>query len=198
MKVSVLFSGGKDSALAAILLEPLFEVELVTCTFSLLSNGSIGSEAAEKLEMRHRIVCLENSILDDAYQIIVQDGFPKNALNYIHLSALKTLAEEKNTKFIADGVRRDDRVPRLNNSQIRSLEDKYSISYISPLGGYGRSAVNALVAKHLLIHEDKSENLVKADYESELREKIACEIGGDAVKELFPPHVQSRIIERIK
>jgi predicted subunit of tRNA(5-methylaminomethyl-2-thiouridylate) methyltransferase len=33
MDVFVLFSGGKDSSLSAILLEPFFDVTLVTCNF---------------------------------------------------------------------------------------------------------------------------------------------------------------------
>lgn len=44
MKVSVLFSGGKDSSLSALLLEPFFEVELVTCNFGLLPTGEIAAK----------------------------------------------------------------------------------------------------------------------------------------------------------
>lgn len=35
MKVQVLYSGGQDSSLSAVLLEPFFDVELVTCTFGI-------------------------------------------------------------------------------------------------------------------------------------------------------------------
>ena len=44
MKVSVLFSGGKDSSLSALLMEPFFEVELVTCNFGLLPTGEIAAK----------------------------------------------------------------------------------------------------------------------------------------------------------
>lgn len=198
MRVSVLFSGGKDSSLAAILLEPFFEVELVTCSFSLLPVGEVGREAAERLGFAHRVIRLDMPVLEKAYELIMQDGFPRSAINHIHLAAIESLASEKDVLFIADGIRRDDRVPVPDISRIRSIEDRYGVSYMSPLKGLGRSAVNELVKQHLVIEEGRSEDVAKADYETELRELIRIRAGGQKIRELFPSHIQSHVIERRK
>lgn len=197
MQVSVLFSGGKDSSLSAILLEPFFEVELVTCSFSLLPVGEVAFETAEKLGFKHRVIRPDMSVLETAYEMIMQDGFPKNAINFIHRGVIEYLAAEKATAFIADGIRRDDRVPVLEHSQIRSIEDRFGVHYICPLKGFGRAAVNELVKKHLVVEEGLSENVLKADYETELRELIKMRNGPEKIKDIFPVHVQSHVIERV-
>ncbi|MFP4655768.1 MAG: alpha hydrolase [Methanohalobium sp.] len=147
MKASVLYSGGKDSSLSAILLEPFFEVELITFSFSLLPLEQVVSDFANELGFPHRVLNLDTSILDKALEMVINDGYPRNAINYIHYNAVKTLASTKPQPkdVIADGTRRNDRVPVLTNSQIQSLEDRYGIYYVTPLSGYGRSSVNALV-----------------------------------------------------
>ena len=196
MQVSVLFSGGKDSSLAAILLERFFEVELVTCSFSVLPVGDVAREAADKLGFSHRVVRLDLQVLEQAYGLLIQDGFPKRAIDHIHLAAIKSLASDQDVRFIADGIRRDDRVPVPEISQIRSIEDRYGVSYISPLKGFGRVAVNELVKEHLVIEEGQSESVIKADYETELRELIRIRAGEQRISELFPLHIQSHVIER--
>ena len=198
MKASILFSGGKDSSLSAILMEPFFDVELVTCTFSTIPTGEIAKKAADELGFKHRILNLDKSILEDAFKLIVEDGYPKNAINHIHQKAIETLASDPDVEIIADGIRRDDRVPLLNISQIRSIEDRFKVHYACPLRGYGRSAVNKMVEQHLQIEEGQSEHIIKADYETELREIIRQRIGDEKVKEIFPSHVQSQIVKRIK
>lgn len=198
MKASVLFSGGKDSSLSAILLDQFFDVELVTCSFSVLPIGDIAKEAAEELGFSHRVLKLDNEILENAFNIIVKDGFPKNAINYIHHKAVETLASDNAVAVIADGIRRDDRVPLLTNPQIRSIEDRHGVHYICPLLGYGRAAVNALVEQYLVIEEGQSDDIIKADYETELREVIRQRIGQDEIDKIFPSHVQSRVIGRVK
>ncbi len=196
MQVSVLFSGGKDSSLAAILLERFFDVELVTCSFSVLPVGDVAREAADKLGFSHRVVQLDMQVLEQAYGLLIQDGFPKRAIDHIHLAAIKSLANDQDVRFIADGIRRDDRVPVPEISQIRSIEDRYGVSYISPLKGFGRVAVNKLVKEHLVIEEGQSESVIKADYETELRELIRIRAGEQRISELFPSHIQSHVIER--
>ncbi|QLC49651.1 alpha hydrolase [Methanolobus zinderi] len=196
MQVSVLFSGGKDSSLAAILLEPFFDVELVTCSFSLLPVGDIARETAENLGFAHRVVRLDMPVLEKAYAMVIKDGFPKNAINYIHSAAVERLAKDADVNFIADGIRRDDRVPVLDISRIRSIEDRNGVHYMSPLKGYGRAAVNELVDRYLVIEEDQSDNVIKADYETELREMIRQKDGPEKINDVFPAHVQSHVIER--
>ncbi len=198
MKASVLFSGGKDSSLSAILLDQFFDVELVTCSFSILPIGDIAKKAAEELGFPHRVLKLDGEILENAFNIIVKDGFPKNAIDHIHHKAVETLASDDSVMAIADGIRRDDRVPLLTDPQVQSIEDRYGIHYICPLRGYGRAAVNALVKQYLVIEEGQSDEIIKADYETELREVIRQRIGQDEIDKIFPSHVQSRVIGRVK
>jgi tRNA methyltransferase len=198
MKASVLFSGGKDSSLSALLMEPFFEIELVTCSFGLLHNEELAAKTAKELRFPHRIIYLEKEILEKAYIKIINDGFPKAAINYIHEKAVETLALDPEVKLIADGTRRDDRVPVLSISQVRSLEDRLGIHYTCPLKGYGKKAVSILVEQYLRIEEGPSESIPKADYEAELRELIRQRHGEEKVKELFPAHIQSHVLSRKK
>ena len=144
----------------------------------------------------HRVISLEPKILEEAYEKILIDGFPKQAINYIHEKAVETLALEPEVTLIADGTRRDDRVPVLSISQIRSLEDRLGIQYLCPLKGYGKKTVSSLVEQYLMIEEGPSEKLLKADYETELRELIRQRHGEQKIKELFPTHIQSRVLSR--
>jgi len=196
MRTSVLFSGGKDSALSALLMEPFFEVELVTCNFGLLPNQELAAKSAKELGFPHRILSLEWEILEKAYEKIMNDGFPKYAINYIHEKAIETLASDPDVKFIADGTRRDDRVPVLSISQVRSIEDRLGIQYICPLKGYNRKTVSTLVERYLRIEEGPSESIPKADYEIEFRELIRQRHGDEKIKELFPAHIQSHVLSR--
>jgi Predicted subunit of tRNA(5-methylaminomethyl-2-thiouridylate) methyltransferase, contains the PP-loop ATPase domain len=196
MRISVLFSGGKDSSLSALLMEPFFEIELVTCSFGLLPNGELAAKTAKKLGFPHRVVSLEWEILEKAYEKIIKEGFPRSAINYIHEKAIETLASDPDVKFIADGTRRDDRVPVLSISQIRSIEDRSGIQYLCPLKGYGKKTVSILVERYLKIEEGPSEITQKADYETELREFIRQRDGEEKIKELFPAHIQSHVISR--
>jgi predicted subunit of tRNA(5-methylaminomethyl-2-thiouridylate) methyltransferase len=198
MRISVLFSGGKDSSLSALLMEPFFEIELVTCSFDLLPNRELAAETAKELGFPHRVLTLEQEILEKAYERVIKDGFPRSAINYIHEKAVETLASDPEVKFIADGTRRDDRVPVLTISQIRSIEDRLGVQYICPLKGYGRKAVSVLVERYLKIEEGPSESTPKADYETELRELIRQRDGEEKVKELFPAHIQSHVLSRKK
>ncbi|HWQ50132.1 MAG TPA: alpha hydrolase [Methanosarcina sp.] len=196
MRISVLFSGGKDSSLSALLMEPYFEIELVTCSFGLLPNGELAAKTAKRLGFPHRVLSLEWEILEKAYEKIMKDGFPKSGISYIHEKAVETLASDPEVKLIADGTRRDDRVPVLSISQVRSIEDRLGIQYICPLKGYGKKTVNILVERYLKIEEGPSENTQKADYETELRELIRQRDGEEKIKELFPAHIQSHVLSR--
>jgi predicted subunit of tRNA(5-methylaminomethyl-2-thiouridylate) methyltransferase len=196
MRVSVLFSGGKDSSLSALLMEPFFEIELVTCSFGLLPNGELEAQTAKELRFPHRVLSLEQEILEKAYSKIMDEGFPRSAINYIHEKAVETLASDSAVKIIADGTRRDDRVPVLSISQVRSIEDRLGVNYICPLKGYGKKTLSALVERYLRIEEGPSESIQKADYETELREFIRQRHGTEKVMELFPAHIQSHVISR--
>ena len=79
MKVAVLFSGGKDSGLSAILLEPFFEeLELVTFSFGRDDSWKAAADAAEILGHPHRLVIFDEGVLD---QILVPEGTENVAVN---------------------------------------------------------------------------------------------------------------------
>ena len=198
MRISVLFSGGKDSSLSALLMEPFFEIELVTCSFGLLPNWELAAKTAKELGFPHRILSLEKEVLETAYGKIMKEGFPKSAINYIHEKAVETLASDPEVKLIADGTRRDDRVPVLSISQIRSIEDRLGIQYTCPLKGYNKKTIGILVERYLKIEEGPSESTQKADYEAELRELIRQRHGIEEIKKLFPAHIQSHVLSRKK
>jgi predicted subunit of tRNA(5-methylaminomethyl-2-thiouridylate) methyltransferase len=65
---------------------------------------------------------------------------------------------------VADGTRRDDRVPRLERPAVQSLEDRHGVEYVVPLRGVGRATVDRLVADRLTVTAGPSEEVEKADY----------------------------------
>ncbi|MGP8320186.1 MAG: DUF7411 family protein, partial [Methanosarcinaceae archaeon] len=143
----------------------------------------------------HEVLRIDGAILESACKIAVSDGYPNRAINHIHSCALSSAATGYG--IIADGTRRDDRVPMLDLSDARRIEDLCGCMYVRPLLGYGRRAVDALVDNHLEIAEDESEKIEKSDYEVELRAIIGERYGTGVVQEIFPRrHIQSRVVRR--
>lgn len=203
MDCGVLYSGGKDSTLAALVVEPLYEVTLVTATFGIgdvvsedqdvVANGR---EAAESVGFPFETVALDRSIAEAAVEQMVSDGYPRNGIQRVHEHAVETLAAESGFGAIADGTRRDDRVPAVDRPLAQSVEDRFGVDYLAPLSGFGRDAIDALVAERLRIESGPSESIPKADYETELRALLCAEHGDDAVADVFPEHAQSRVVGR--
>lgn len=199
MKAHVLFSGGKDSSLSALILEPYFEVQLVTCNFGILPTGEVAKQIADELGFTHTVIQPPMEILENAAEIVKKDGFPNGAINYIHRQVLEILAKTEGVELIADGLRRDDRVPHLEHSEIQSFEDRYKILYASPLMGFGRFTINKMLESNLVITEEESAVILKCDYEAELREYLYRDIGEEETHKHFPrSHKQSRVISRIR
>ena len=112
MKACVLYSGGKDSSLMAVILKELgYKVELTTINFGLTPSWKAASKSAYNLGFPHRVIITDIEILQKGVQMILEDGYPNNGLNYIHYKAVETIAMEEDYSIIADGTRRDDRVP---------------------------------------------------------------------------------------
>ena len=197
MDIFVLFSGGKDSSLSAILLEPFFDVTLATCNFGFRETWKPAAKVASALGFPHEVLQIDGAILESACEIAVSDGYPNRAIGHIHSCALSCAAAGH--EIIADGTRRDDRVPMLKLPEARRIEDRCGCMYVRPLLGYGRRAVDALVSDHLKIAEDESEKIEKSDYEVELRAMIREGHGVELVHEIFPKrHLQSRVVRRKK
>ncbi|MCK4928340.1 MAG: alpha hydrolase [Methanosarcinales archaeon] len=199
MKVSVLFSSGKDSSLAALLLEPFFQVELVTINFGISPTHEFAAESASKLGFPHSVLTLPSSHIEEAASLVVEDGSPGRAINYLHQQALEAVCSQSSCRAVADGTRRDDRVPLLSMPHVQSLEDRHNTMYMRPLFGYGRSAIDALVRQHLKVVQAQSDTVDKADYEAELRAFIRKQYneGESIVVRSFPEHIQSHVINRI-
>jgi len=84
-------------------------------------------------------------------------------------------------------------VPTVSRAAAQSLEDRHGVDYIAPLAGFGRHAVDDLVAANLEVETGPSETVPKADYEGELRAILADRHGDDAVGEVFPDHEQTYV-----
>jgi predicted subunit of tRNA(5-methylaminomethyl-2-thiouridylate) methyltransferase len=97
---------------------------------------------------------------------------------------------------VADGTRRDDRVPTVPRARAQSIEDRYDVDYVAPLSGFGRGAVDDLVDRRLEVVSGPSEELAKGDYEAELRALLAERHDETPVAEVFPDHVQTRVTGR--
>ena len=194
MELGVLYSGGKDSTLAALLLEEFYDVTLVTGHFGVSDDWTHARETAEALGFEFERLELDADVAHEAVDRIREDGFPRNGIQQIHLHALERLAERE-YDAIADGTRRDDRVPTVSRAQAQSLEDRHGVDYIAPLSGFGRTAVDRLVEAQLEVTVGPSEEIDRADYEAELRAIIAEEDGPEAVGDLFPDHEQTYVTD---
>lgn len=192
MELGLLYSAGKDSSLAALLLDSFYDVTLVTATFGITDDWEHAERTADAGGFAFERLELDPEIATEAVDRLQSDGFPRNAIQAVHLHALESLAGE-GVAAVADGTRRDDRVPSISRAQAQSLEDRHGVDYIAPLSGFGRSAVDRLVTTHLDVESGPSGSISRADYESELRALLAERAGDDAVAEVFPDHEQSYV-----
>lgn len=126
MKVGILFSGGKDSALAAILLSPFAQIELATVSFGIVPNDA--ASVARVLGFPHVIIGLEAALATATVDAMIEDGYPNRGINHLHKTALERAAARY--QVVADGTRRDDKAPLLNVREARSLEDRSAIDYV--------------------------------------------------------------------
>lgn len=189
MELALLYSGGKDSSLAALILDSFYDVRLVTAHFGITDDHDNAREAAEALGFPFETVEMDRAVAEEAVETMLADGYPRNGIQRVHEHALEAVAD-MDVDAVADGTRRDDRVPTVSRAQAQSLEDRYEVDYLAPLSGFGRTAVDRLVDQTLRVEKGPSEELPKADYESELRELIRANPDG-AVDDVFPKHEQT-------
>lgn len=192
MNACVLYSGGKDSSIIAYILKKLgYEVELATVNFGSYPSWKAAADSAEKLGFKHRILSGDPQILKGAVGTIINDGFPNNGINHIHKHALELAA--KDYPVVADGTRRDDRVPKIDINETRSFEDRNKAEYIN-LGGFGHKSINYLSKTLFNVKKELTSMENNSDYEIEIRFLISELEGEEFAFNIFPEHLQSRVI----
>ncbi len=192
MKACVLYSGGKDSSLIAVVLKNLgYEVELVTVNFGIYPSWKSAANSSSNLGFKHRILNAEPNVLKSAVNTIIRDGFPNNGINQVHKYSLELAA--KNYPLVADGTRRDDRVPKLDLNEVRSFEDRNNVEYIN-LGGFGHKSINHLSKTLFEVKKELTSMENNSDYEIEIRYLISELEGDELAFKIFPEHLQSRVI----
>ena len=190
MKAAVLYSGGKDSSFVAVMLERLgIDVELYTANFGVYDSYVPASKSAKSLGFNHNVLEMDRKILEEACERILEDGFPNDGIKYIHEMTVERLAKDHD--IIADGTRRDDRTPKLNVNQIRSLEDRLDVQYIN-LDSFGHRSVKLITDNLFEISKERSNRDNSSDFEVEIRMMID-DMGSDPL-EIFPEHYQTRVI----
>jgi len=190
MKAAVLYSGGKDSSFVAVMLKRLgLDVELYTANFGVYDSYIPAGKSADALGFKHNVLKMDQKILKEACEKILEDGFPNDGIKYIHEKTVEELA--KNHDIIADGTRRDDRTPKLNINQIKSLEDRLDTQYIN-LDSFGHKSVKLITESLFEISTERSNKDNSSDFEVEIRTMID-DMGGNSL-DIFPEHYQTRVI----
>ena len=191
MKSGVLYSGGKDSSLAAIMLGTYYEVELNTFVFD--PDRPIPKtveRAAEVLGFPIKKRVFKEGLLDEVVEMVTACGYPNDAINHVHRTAVETLAREY--KVVGDGTRFNDRVPMLTRAEVQSLGHRTGCSYVRPLLGYVRPEVDRLVDRLLVVNYGETGTIENGDYESEIRKAFRAR-GLDCAS-LFPAHHDQSLV----
>jgi len=193
MKAGVLFSGGKDSSLAALLLSRDYEVGLHTFVFSAEREIPAVEAAARALGFPLEKHIFDQGLLEKAVNLVIGCGYPNDAINLVHREAAYALA--RTHTVIGDGTRFDDRVPLLTRSDVQRIGSLHGCSVVRPLLGYGRTEVDRLTGRYLQVAYGETGTIANGDYETELRK--ACRERGVDPATLFPPrHEQSLVTGR--
>mgnify|MGYP000848867027 FL=1 len=195
MEAGLLFSGGKDSALAATMLARDYGTELNTCVFDPDREVPQVRAAAAFLGLPFRKRVLGRDLLDETVDLLLACGYPNDAIDTVHRAAVEMLAGDY--AVVADGTRRDDRVPGLDRSEIQRLEMTTGCSYVRPLLGYGKPEVERLAGKLFLVVYGETGSIGNGDYEQEIRSAIRAR--GIDPAPFFPSHhLQSLVVGRRK
>lgn len=190
MKAGVLFSGGKDSALAAVLLSRDYEVELNTFVFRGDTPEREVCDAAASIGFPHKTRVFRDGILSRAVDLVVRCGYPNDAINMVHLEAVTALTAEY--RVVADGTRFNDRVPMLPRSEVQRLGNRYGCAYVRPLLGFPKTEVDRLVARHLVVRHGETGTIPNGDYERAIRREMQAR--GYDLADFFPGHHEQSLV----
>jgi predicted subunit of tRNA(5-methylaminomethyl-2-thiouridylate) methyltransferase len=195
MRAGVLYSGGKDSSLAAIMLGTYYDVELNTFVFDPSRPIPTVEAAAGALGFPIKKRVFKKGLLDEMADMVIACGYPNDAINAVHRVAVETLCSEY--QVVGDGTRFNDRVPVLPREMVQSLGNRTGCSYVRPLLGYVRPEVDRLVDRFFVVEYGETGTIKNGDYESEIRDAIRAR--GIDPAPLFPAHHdQSLVVGRKK
>ncbi|MDD1671433.1 MAG: alpha hydrolase, partial [Methanomicrobiales archaeon] len=107
MRAGVLFSGGKDSALAALLLARDYDVELNSFVFDTNRVIPDVQAAADAVGLPFRRWVFKSGLLETAVEIVIAHGYPNQAITMVHKEAIAALTAEYSV--VGDGTRLNDR-----------------------------------------------------------------------------------------
>lgn len=190
MKAGVLYSGGKDSSLASIMLGTYYEVELNTFVFDPLRQIPALEAAARALGYALKKRVFPEGMLETMADLVIAKGYPNDAINAVHLAAVESLAAEYDV--VGDGTRFDDRVPMLPRETVQSLMDRTGCSYVRPLLGIPRREIDRLADRFLVVRYGETGSIRNGDYEKEIRDAIRAR-GLDPAS-LFPAHHEQSLV----
>jgi predicted subunit of tRNA(5-methylaminomethyl-2-thiouridylate) methyltransferase len=190
MKAGILYSGGKDSSLAAVLLSREYEVELNTFVFSADTPVTAIREAGNAIGLPHHVRVFRDGLMDEVIDLITRVGFPNGAIQLIHREAIQSLAHEY--EVVGDGTRFGDRIPLLTDDEVRSIGDRYRCSYVRPLLGFPKREVIRLAERYFEIEYGETGRILNGDYEREIRQEL--ENRGIRHGPLFPPAHQQSLV----
>ncbi|WP_241471331.1 DUF7411 family protein, partial [Natrinema salifodinae] len=91
MELGLLYSGGKDSTLAALLLEEFYDVTLVTAHFGVTDDWKHARETADTVGFAFERLECDLDVAREAVERIREDGFPRNGIQHVHQHALERL-----------------------------------------------------------------------------------------------------------
>jgi predicted subunit of tRNA(5-methylaminomethyl-2-thiouridylate) methyltransferase len=94
MRAGVLYSGGKDSSLAAMMLGTYYEIELNTFVFDSARTIPSVEAAARALGFPLKKRIFKEGLLNEAVDLVTQQGFPNDAINGVHRTAVESLCSE--------------------------------------------------------------------------------------------------------
>ena len=190
MKAGVLYSGGKDSSLAAIMLGTYYEVELNVFVFDPSRQVPLVDAAAQALGFPLKKRVFKKGLLDEMVDLVQTRGYPNDAINTVHQVAVETLSSEY--QVVGDGTRFNDRVPMLSRAEVQSLGNRTGCSYVRPLLGYVKPEVDRLVERFLVVTYGETGTISNGDYEAEIREAVAAR--GIDPASLFPAHHDQSLV----
>ncbi len=190
MKAGVLYSGGKDSSLAAIMLGTYYEVELNMFVFNPSRQVPSVDAAARALGFPLIKRVFDTGLLDEMVDLVIACGYPNDAINKVHQTAVESLSSEY--PVVGDGTRFNDRVPMLSRAEVQSLGNRTGCSYVRPLLGYVRPEVDRLVGRFLVVQYGETGMIRNGDYEAEIREAVAAR--GIDPATLFPAHHDQSLV----